>query len=411
MTLARAVPSLRPASAAARGAWRLLSLALVCGTLAWSAAPAAAQSCTPSFRQVNTGGFGERHNLYAWSMQEFQGKLYVGTLNNVDGPQIWRFDGSSWEKVHSRPFASTGNTGFRSMIVFNDKLYAASVNETQGAELWRTADGVQWEMVASGGLGTPNNTSFRGLTKFGQWLYMGTQNQSGSGSQLWRSRNGTNWSPVNQDGFGDTTNESAHSIAVFQSQLYVGTTNTQRMQILRSSDGVNFERVVGAGAAVPAGFGIAGTTNTQHLYAYNKRLYVGTGNLSAGFSVFRTADGVTYQKVAAGGAGDPDNFFAWRFFAFENKLWLGTGNFNVTGGEGGSVLRSADGLTNWQTLVGKNGSYYSYGFDKVLNWGIRTLAEYNGKLYIGTAQCWKSYCDPVTTGAEIWEWSGETCQP
>lgn len=374
-------------------------------------AAVAQNSCTPSFRQVNTGGFGERNNLYAWSMQVFLGKLYVGTLNNIDGPQIWRYDSNTWEKVHSRPFASSGNTGFRSMIVFNDQLYAASVNEAQGAELWRTSDGNTWEMVASGGLGNPQNTSFRGLTQFGQWLYMGTQNQSGTGSQLWRSRNGSTWTPVNQNGFGDTTNESSHSITVFQGQLYVGTTNTQRMQIFRSSNGVTFERVVGPGTATPAGFGVAGNTNTQHLYAYNKRLYVGTGNQNYGFTVFRTTDGVTYQKVATGGAGDPDNLFAWRFFEFENKLWLGIGNFNVTGGEGSSLMRSADGLTNWETLVGKNGTYYSYGFNKVLNWGIRTLAEYNSKLYIGTAQCWKSYCDPITTGAEIWEWSGETCAP
>lgn len=387
----------------------VLGLGLVLGL---SGAPAVAQgSCTGSFQQVNTGGFGERHNLYAWSMQVFNGHLYVGTLNNVDGPQIWRWGGTgtTWTKVHSRDFATTGNTGFRSMTVYKGQLYAATVNETQGAELWRSADGTSWQMVATGGLGTPNNTSFRGLTEFGQWLYMGTQNQSGTGAQLWRSNDGVTWRQIIGAGFGDVTNESAHALAVFGGQLYVGTTNTVRMQIFRSRDGLNFEQVVGPNAAVAAGFGLAGNTNTQHLYAYNKRLYVGTGNQHYGFSVFRTTDGSTYQKVASGGAGDPNNMFAWRFIGYQGHLWLGTGNFNVTGGEGSSLLRSADGLQNWETLVGRNGTYYSYGFDKVLNWGIRTLAEYNQKLYVGTAQCWKSYCDPVTTGAEIWEWSGETC--
>jgi hypothetical protein len=392
-----------------RGALRFALTSLGLGVALLSALPAAEAACNPSFQQVNVSGFGEPDNLYSWSMQVFNGYLYVGTLNNVNGPQIWRWDGTNpWQKVFSRP-ASTGNTGFRSMTVFNGQLYASTVNDTQGAELWRSTDGVTWQAAAMGGLGNVNNTSFRGLTTFKTLLYMGVQNQSGTGGQLWRSKDGKTWKPVSQDGLGDVTNNSLHSLEVFQGLLYVGTANDVAAQIYRSSDGVTFTRVVGPGTTVPAGFGVTRNQNIEHLYAYNKRLYAGTINDTLGFGVYRTPDGNKYQTVFTGGMGNPDNNIAWRFHAFENKLWFGTGNFNPSKGEGGSVLRSADGLTNWETLVGNGGTYYGYGFGKPINWGIRTFADFNSKLYIGTVQCWKTSCASLTQGTEVWEWSGEAC--
>lgn len=56
--------------------------------------------------QVNKEGFGDLANDYAWSMHEYNGYIYVGTLNTdvsdppnlvTGGLEIWR--------------SSTGNTG------------------------------------------------------------------------------------------------------------------------------------------------------------------------------------------------------------------------------------------------------------------------------------------------------------
>lgn len=384
--------------------WALALLTLGAGQ------PAGAQTCTPGFRQVNVDGFGNRHNLYAWSMEEFNGDLYVGTLNNVDGPEVWRWHAGEWNRVFRRDATATGNTGFRSMAVFGNQLYVSSVNDTQGAELWRTANGTDWEPVLLGGHGDARNTSFRGLTRFGRQLYLGVQNQSGSGGKLYRSRDGLRWQAVSLDGLGDTSNHSLHAMNVFGGMLYLGTANDSLFQIYRSPDGRTWERVVGPGAPNPAGFGFPGNTNAVHLFNYNKRMYVGSANDSNGFTIHRTIDGVTFLKVASEGGGDPENIFAWRFASFEGHLWLGTGNFKPGAGKGGSVLRSQDGRTGWETLVGANGSYFSYGFDRPLNWGIRTVKVFNNRLYFGTAQCWKAQCDPLTTGTQIWEWSGEACQ-
>jgi hypothetical protein len=364
--------------------------------------------CGGGFRKVNVNGFGNPDNLYAWSMEVFGEHLYVGTLNNVTGPEIWRYDGSDWEHVFTREIA-TGNTGFRTLKVLKGQLYATTVNDSQGAELWRSADGVNWESVVLGGFGNPDNSSFRGLVEFRRTLFMGVQNQSGPGGQLWRSFNGTRWWPVSRNGLGDPTNHSLHAFVVFGGMLYVGTANDQLTQVFRSSNGRDFERVVGPGAAVPAGFGLIGTTNTVQLFPYGERLFVGTANNDYGFSLHVTTNGVDYLTLATEGAGNPDNNFSWRFASYDDYLWLGTGNFNPLKGEGGSVLRSRNGITNWETLVGDGGTYFDYGFNRPINWGIRTLAVYQNRLFIGTVQCWKAACDPLTDGTEIWEWSGDPC--
>ncbi|HEY3520541.1 MAG TPA: hypothetical protein VGK80_05805, partial [Rhodanobacteraceae bacterium] len=377
----------------------------------------AVADCTPSFRQVNVDGFGNRYNLYAWSMQVFNGRLFVGTMNQQTGGEIWAYDGTQWQQVLKQNMRRTGNTGFRSMIIFHGFLFTGGTNDTYGAELWRTSDGVHWRKIVAGGFGDKNNESIRGVAIFQDKLYIGLQNASGSGGQLWRSADGVTFEPVNTDGFGDTTNISMHSMAVLNGQLYIGTKNKDTLlQVWRTSDGDNYEQVVGPNAAVPSGFGIPDNILTQSMYVYNNVLYLGTGNSkpngdsSHGFSVMRTTNGTQWQPITVNGGGDIDNRFAWRFFAYQGYLWMGIGNFNIENGEGGQALRSVTGNQgSWEVMVGPNSPYAPTGFGNWMNWGIRTFAEYNGKLYLGTAQCWQDWCDPDVTGAAIWEWSGETC--
>ena len=393
-------------------------MALAAVLLGCLASPATALAdCTPSFRMVNTGGFGNRFNLYAWSMQVFQDRLYVGTFNQTTGGEIWAYDGTQWLQVLQRSLPETGNEGFRSMIVFNGYLYAGTYNTVAGAEVWRTPDGVHWTQLVADGFGDTSNKAVRGVAVFQGQLYIGTQNEFGNGGQLWRSADGTTFLPVSTDGLGDPSNSAMHSMAVFRKQLYIGTKNQNTMlQVWRTADGEHYEQVVGPDATVPSGFGIQDNNATMSMYVYGNMLYVGTGNFdqegfaSQGFGVYRSRDGLQYATINANGAGDIDNRFAWRFMAYENQLWLGMGNFNILAGEGGQAARSPDGNRNdWQMMVGQNGAYAPTGFGNWMNWGIRSFAVYHDKLYVGTAQCWKPWCAQYVTGTEVWEWSGEAC--
>ena len=169
--------------------------------------------CNPQFMQVNQDGFGDRFNIYAWSMKEFNGYLYVGTLNQKKGAELWRYDGDTWEQIVDAGFGNPNNTGIRNLTRFGGQLYAGVMNETEGAGVWRSADGVTWAPVIEGGFGNPGNSAVRGMFRFKRQLYVSLQAVDGSEGELWRSPNGTLWIPVALQGFGNVGSNAARLIA------------------------------------------------------------------------------------------------------------------------------------------------------------------------------------------------------
>jgi hypothetical protein len=374
--------------------------------IALPGSPALAQC----FTQVNDDGWGSSANLYAWSQVTFNNQLYVGTFNPDEGAQILRYDGVNWETVVTAGLNSPNNTGVRNLVIFGDALYAGTRNDVDGAEVWRTTDGVNWEVVVSGGFGTNLNSAVRAMYVYKQRLFVGLQAEGAGLGQLWLSRNGDSWSPVILNGFqGD--NKSIHVLEQFGPWLYAGTKNsTTGLQIWRTSNARDWENVVGPLSGTESGFGIPSNNVVFDLHVFDGMLYVGSGNWDFGFSVFRSADGLNFTQVGTLGFGQSDSAYAWRFHTFNNQLWFGAMNKNFWAGKAGSIYRTDDGVT-WETLVGAGGTYFNYGFDDWKNWGIRTFEEFNGDLYIGTAQCWFEFCKPWMTGAEIWKYTVEACPP
>lgn len=129
-----------------------------------------------AFTQVNEDGFGDAQNVYAWAMYSFNGLLYVTTLD-LDGTQdastgitgagsVYRYDGTTWETISEDGLGNADNDGFRCLNQYDGFLYAGSLNDSTGAELYRTADGVNWELVVSGGFGNATNAAIRDLVTF-----------------------------------------------------------------------------------------------------------------------------------------------------------------------------------------------------------------------------------------------------
>lgn len=174
----------------------------------------------PGFTRVGTGGFGDQHNTWAWSMAWFKNKLYVGTGREVNcvtaaeayvmlglpglyppsigdctpdyhylplQAEIWQYDPSTniWRRVYQSPNSLTttdnqGNTvatardiGFRGMQIVTEPggvtaLYALGVTSEQIFEppnafgtwppprILRSADGMKWAPL-------PQNTSVGGV--------------------------------------------------------------------------------------------------------------------------------------------------------------------------------------------------------------------------------------------------------
>ena len=372
-------------------------------------------SCDPQFRQVNEDGFGDPLNIYAWSMKAFKGYLYVGTAHMAatrdefqGTAELWRYDGNEWEQIMDDGFGNPFNTGIRNLVIYNDRLYAAVANEAQGAQIWRSIDGVNWVRVMDGGFDDIGNEAVRGMVDFKGRLFAGAQDTAGGNGALWASYGGAFWTPVAPEAFLFPNNSSVHDVGKYQDVIYAGVRNTNSgAQVWRSPDGVDWEMVVGPGAPTRAGFGNPKTVLTFHFQEFNDLLYLATANAVDGFALFRTADGVNYERIGEYGFGDGENAYGWRMHTYEGALWLGVTSTNILR-KGGSVFRSFDG-ENWEEMIGAAGTYMGYGFDDTRNWGIRSFETYNGKLYIGTAQCWFEGCERFVTGAEVWEWSGESC--
>lgn len=395
------------------GRWvgRPLTTLLVVLLVSLAGAASAMAACEPAFTQVNDDGFGSDANEYTWAQLVFNDKLYAGTLNRTFGAEVWRFDGASWEQVVSAGFNTPTNQGFRNFVEFKGSLYGGTLNRAFGAQLLRTADGTTWEVVMTGGFGNRDLATIRGMAVFDGFIYVGLQNFATGPGELWRSADGLNFEPVNVDGFGDPGNQSPHALEVFAGQLYVANkhrSNPPGLNIVRSADGLNFETVVGPDSGTPGAFGSPqGNKASLDMHVHTDGyLYVGTTRRS-GFQVWRTADGINYQRVVRAGFADRGNVYAWRFISYDGYLWLGTYNYLAAyaGIKGGAVWRTADG-ENWTEMVGRNGLYHGYGFDNVYNWGIRSFSVYNDKLYIGTAN---NYQASDANGTEVWEWPGEAC--
>jgi len=112
--------------------------------------------------RVSEPGFGNDKNISIVAMQEYQGRLYVMTRNDVEGAEVWRTAETSWEQVLFPQGETNGiygntfiNNLFADMIVFKDKLYCGFSSGFQGGtlkstgcEIWRY-DGREWEAVIS----------------------------------------------------------------------------------------------------------------------------------------------------------------------------------------------------------------------------------------------------------------------
>jgi len=114
------------------------------------------------WKRVNEPGFGNDSNIAIVAMAEYQKRLYVMTRNDIEGGEVWRTNGMSWEQVLFPQGERNGiygnnfiNNLFADMIVFKDKLYfgfssgfQGGTLKSTGCEIWRY-DGKTWEPVIS----------------------------------------------------------------------------------------------------------------------------------------------------------------------------------------------------------------------------------------------------------------------
>lgn len=410
-----------------------------------------------NWEKVEGSGFNNKRNDYAWSMETFKGKLYVGTLNLRGGGEIWCSNSGeqgTWQCVYDSRFSR--NMGIRSLYNDEDQALYACTSNKQGAQILRTIDGQNWSTVVRRGFNNRKNITIRCMVRFEEYLYAGV---GGDVARLYRSKNGLNWEIVNDESSFESTkvpnpqrgtlitnNIMIGELAVFNDQLYAFTwtkdvnyrslrwlinrniqesiqykryhskrnqdpaqkseasflpSTTGAFEVWRSCDGVNWKKVVGQNDAYGNGMGFSDhdldnmdndlVTSTA---VFQEKLYLGTEHDYGKTSIWRTGEGTQWEKVLDFyELGEKYNYYVWRMFPFNNKLYVGTANL------GSADNPEVTGAQIWVSDSGDERTFYNLvrnGFDGEIvtvtsglnipkNYGVRSFGDFNDTLFVGTA--------------------------
>lgn len=347
------------------------------------------------WKQITDNGFGKSSNYATRGMEIFNGELYIGTQNNLLPNSIdLEHQQSSVAAIYLFPdlyaiLADLYRVPMRIIMHFGTLA-------SQGFEIWKY------------------NYSTDTLTQV-----IGTDSITGINA-----------------GFDYHFNAAAAVMKVFKGYLYVGTWNTpigsvfqpnrNGCELWRTSDGIQWEQVVGHNAPfISGGFGNPDNTGAWSIEEFNGYLYVGTMNWDfsdqGGCEIWRSVDGLHWEQVVDHGfrpfmtaeerEKEAINTYAWIMQVYKGQLYLGTFNARVwlldDTGTGCQLWRTSDGMT-WEKILLPNGLEDSYkdGFGESENYGIRRMVIYNDELYIGIASSFFH-----THGCEIWKYDGVSWVP
>ncbi len=230
---------------------------------------------------ITTDGFGDPNNTGIFSLASYNGWLYAGTINYMEGYEVWKLDGPTEADAAARPVIvnggpSSANVAVGEMVEFQGKLYVPAVifggvdlfngAKPRGADMVRLDPADNVEVVAGpgsvagvgSGFGDVNNGYLWSLEVHRGELYCGTWHSAsvppilgyylndilrseklnlfkpvpdlwdvwtGKGAQLWVSADGANWYPVFTHGLGNPDHYGVRTMASVDDKLYVGLAN------------------------------------------------------------------------------------------------------------------------------------------------------------------------------------------
>jgi len=373
--------------------------------------------------------------------------LYAGTMNSKEGCEIWRTTdpiNGIWEPIiektgngtSSSGFGNHNNTAVFSSTVFKNWLYVGTLNVWNGCEIWRT-NGTVWQKVIGGnpsdsnisnGFGDDDRGFERDLYAWemkvyndssGEQLYVGTFNLAGC--ELWRTNNDMDWEClVGEKGFIGrgfnnkklpikTHNYGIRRMEIFNGSLFIGTASTPPFSVKLNGK-----------------FFLNPLNKEQFDFHFGNGCEIWRFNNS---SLIRIIGGTRYDSNSSG-FGDKNNVYIWSLKEFKGYLFAGTMNPGVsvlnisikrqnlffvksngtldtneckTFGNAGLEMWFTDKGTNWHQMIGDeiNSNFSEWpmnGFGDGNNNGARTLTVYNDSIYLGIFN--------MIDGCEVWRFDG-----
>jgi hypothetical protein len=243
-----------------------------------------------------------------------------------------------------------------------------------------------WTQRNASGFGDKNNAAVSALEVFRGQLYAGTTNDNGA--QLWRTADGSNWSRLTLPNFNSFGHGVLFDLIEFNGQLYAGIGTWYPLgttgEIWRTADGVKWERVTGAWEA---NVNNAGVNNFE---VFGGALYATTNNPNQGIEIYRSFSGNSndWARVANASFGLNNAYpLATGLAEFRGSLYVALEGYN--GGEGARIFRTSDGVS-WAPASAP-------GFGSKANFASGGFGVHSGYLYVGTRN--------DGTGGQIWRTS------
>ena len=417
------------------------------------------------WEQVVEDGFGDLRNDYVWAMSSFtdiQGSewIYAGTLNSYrweKGAQVWRSatgEPGSFEYVRAFP----GCEGVRGATTYKGLLWLGTANILKPGKcnIWVT-DGTSWKLANRPGFGI-GAKSTRGIVVYRGELYA----DAGAGSSLGFSAKIFKYTGTIEEGNLDSINSaswecvspewqapvnSIGEIREFKGDLYIGTWAIGTAAAALSDMSKDIDSLLGADVyryqgddeawerVVSNGFGDPKNGAILSSAVFKDYLYVGTMNARPGTNggevplhldgaeVWRTMNGTDWEPVTTNGnlgglQNRYGNAYMWSMAVFDDHLLIGTFN-PLTGCE---IWASESGAPNSFRQINISGMesgrnkvetvYNDETYYRNEQYGARTFAIFQDKLYVGTAT-WALHADLVSLVfglANYWHSSRVGCE-
>ncbi len=331
-----------------------------------------------------------------YSLADDGTNLYAGLGSTAGDNEVWKWNGSAWSKIGgdavNSGFTNT-HTIVQSLVYANSTLYAGLQATANNSEVW-SFNGTSWTRIGGGGInkswGYFNLQNVESMTRSGDYLYAGTGYTVAGNALIWRF-DGTSWQLVGGQGVNSswsaTTYEDVMSMTSFGGNLYVGLGTTANDAEVWKYNGSTWTQI--GGDSLNSGWG-AGYEEVYSMAVYGGNLYAGLGNSANDAEVWKW-NGTTWTKIG----GDSLNS-GWTT-NFERVSSLAVYGGDLYAGLGASTTDAE--VWKW------NGSVWSkIGGDGVSSsWNVNyeqveTLSVYNGKLYAGLGNS--------TADAEVWEYNG-----
>lgn len=295
------------------------------------------------FRQIGPQGFGDPGNSYAWSMEYFNGKIYIGSnrwflcliKQEIGGPatdsnpnefplecpanlldldlraRIFEFDPATnkIKLVYISPtfqvVQSDGTIvnaprdyGYRAMKVFKEAdgteaLYIGTFISRQypskPARILRTLDGRNFEEIRTPFSDNNGFTALRASTIYKDRLYfcnIGSDQSSSVVIEAEHPETG-DFHVINPPFFGDETNDTPYALGVFNGYLYVGVANPVKGFYVYKTQCAGEPPYSFTPVMVNGAYRGKLNETVMQLVPYNGYLYVGSGILFGGHDVLR----------------------------------------------------------------------------------------------------------------------------